>query len=104
MIPVKIISFEEALKQGLTKVEQEKRGLGVVAAGCVMNKKTGEIVQKSIVKDDGTHELVHMTDERKKFLKDAGVYEEHLEQFGKILGEKKEVFFAKNNLKLKQQV
>jgi hypothetical protein len=107
MIPAKIISFEEAKKLGLTSEINIDRGRAIIGAGVVASGKNGEkpeISQKSIMRADGTHELVLMTEQRKKELQDSGVYEEHLDQFHAILGEKKKDFFLRNNLKLKEKV
>jgi hypothetical protein len=65
IIPVKIITFNEALKLGLTKREN------IAAAGFVTGGKIGEppiIMEKTLLKEDGTMELIFIHEDRKKEL------------------------------------
>ena len=82
MIPVKIISFEEALKAGLTN----ERGSGIAAAGFVGREENGKqiVSEKTILKANGEIELVFMSDERKEYFKKKGNLQEYLKQFKKI--------------------
>lgn len=97
MIPAKIISFEEAAKLGLTEKE---KGSGVaVAAGFVASGKNGEkgeIIEKTLIKDDGTKELLFMHEDRKKEMEKRGHLKNYLNQFDTIEGESKETFFKKH--------
>lgn len=100
LIPAKIISFDEAVKLGLTKVE--KIGIGDCGVGCVAEGKhgeKGEIVERFKI-ENGEHHLLFMHESRKNKLKEKGEYEKYLDHYATIEGETKKDFFKKNNLKI----
>ena len=86
MIPIKIISKEEAVKLGLTE-EKTDRGLGFIAASCVGKKeKDGSIteVERVLLKANGDKELVFISEERKADFKNKGMLKDYIKQFKKI--------------------
>lgn len=98
MIPAKIITKEEAEKLGLTR---EKRS-GIAAAGCVMSGKKGEkgeVVERTIIRENGEFEMTFMAEERKKELRDRNELADYLNQFHIIEGKEKATFLKENNLK-----
>ncbi len=101
MIPIKIISREEAVRLGMAE-EKENKGEGVVMAGVVAKKeKDGSIteVERSIIKANGDKELVFMKEERRIDLDSRGDFLKYLDQFKKIAGVEKEKFLREIPLK-----
>ena len=79
---IKIISFQQAEKLGLTN-----KGSGIAAATFVGKKeKDGTItkVEKINIKVNGEKELEFMSDERKEDFKKQGTLKEYIKQFNKI--------------------
>jgi len=86
MIPIKIITREEAVRFGLTE-DQEDTGSGDSGALCVGKKESDgsvTIVEKSIFKKNGEKELIFMTEERKAHFKRKGSLKKYIKQFKKI--------------------
>jgi len=84
MIPVKIISFDEAKRIGLTN---DKTGFGIAGAGFVGKKESnGKITphEKTIIRNNGEMELVFMDKERMQDLKGRRRFSAYLKQFDKI--------------------
>lgn len=95
MIPIKIITFEEAVRLGLT----EKPGEAIVAVGIVVTGKEGEeprMVEKILLRSDGKKDMEFMSDDRKKQIDKQGELADYLNQFEKIEGIEKKEYFEKN--------
>lgn len=102
MIPVKIITKEEAIKIGLA---EDEKGYGVAAAGTMVKRKIDKsepeiILEKTIIRINGTKEITFMHDERKKQLKDQNKLAKYLDQFDFIEGKEKADFLKENNLEI----
>ena len=101
MIPTKIITLEEARKMGLSST-----GSGIAGAGYVMTGKDGEkgtVIEKTLLKEDGTIELVFMDENRKRQMIERNKLGTYLDQFNKIEGIEKTEFFKKNSIILKKK-
>ena len=102
MIPLKIISLEEAKRLGLTGNKQIEKGNSVFGTMVVMKKNDNnpdELMEKSIIKENGKRELIFIHKERKEYFKKKKNFEDYLNQFEKIEGKPKETYLKENNLK-----
>jgi len=102
MIPIKIITREEAKRLGLTE-DKGSGGRTAILVGGVVEGKIGEkgtMVERTVF-HEGNHELIFMDEKRKKQLNDKGQLADYLNQFHKIEGMDKEEYFKKYNLKPK---
>ena len=100
MIPIKLISIDEARRLGL----EEKPGEAIVAVGIVVTGKEGQepiMVERTILRMNGKKELEFMSDDRKKMIDNQGELANYLDQFEKIEGIEKKEYFEKNSLKQK---
>jgi len=102
MIPVKIITPEEAKAKGLTSDKKMPIGDGIAGAMVVMKKnKEGpdELVEKYVMKTNKEMELKFMHKDRVKYLKrNKGNFEKYMNQFKTINGVDKDKFIKNNNL------
>ena len=94
MIPIKIISKEEAVSKGLANYENDERGEGVAGAGWIATGKKGskipdKILEKVLFKKNGKKELVFMHEDRKKEMIERNKLPNYLDQFDKIEGKEK---------------
>lgn len=95
MIPIKIISVEEARAKGLTENKQSDKGnsvCGAMVIGSTDKDGNDKITEKYFIKTNGKKELVFMAEERKQEMKDKGNFEDYLDQFETIEGKSKEEF------------
>ncbi|MBU1136465.1 MAG: hypothetical protein KJ559_03070 [Nanoarchaeota archaeon] len=86
MIPVKILTSEEAERLGLKK-PTKKSGFGIKGVGCVVQGKhggEGKLMEEIILRENGDLELVFMDPEREKELKSRRQFTGYLKQFTKI--------------------
>lgn len=105
MIPAKIITFEEAKKEGLIYDGPDLSGESICGAMCVAKKekKPGAkeiLLEKHILRKNGRKELIFIHEDRKKDLQKLKSFEVYLDQFDVIEGLDKETFLKNNNLKI----
>ena len=85
MIPVRILTPEQAELLGLKEPNKQKGG-GLIAIGTVVSggkNKPTKIMEKSIIKNN-KRELIFMDPERRQELKNRRQFSEYLKQFDKI--------------------
>lgn len=104
MIPVKIITFEEAKKKGLTDEGKDLSGEGICGIMCVAKKekKLGAkeiFLEKYILRKNGKKELLFMHLDRMKDLKKKkDRFKKYMNQFNKIKGIESQKYIKDNNL------
>ena len=87
MIPVKIISKEEAIKKGLTKNQKQQMGRGFKGCGMVVTKEDGkkeELMETFIIDKNDKKILTFMDDKRKQELKKHRGFSKYIKQFDEI--------------------
>lgn len=104
MIPVKILTREEAVKLGLASEEEDlDRGNSIVGGGGVAEKgPDGKevLLETSILRANGKREIIFMHEKRKNKMKDKGHLAKYVENFEKVEGEAKETFLKKHDLEI----
>jgi len=108
MIPVKIITFKEAKKQGLTNDGEDLSGEGIAGAMCSAKKekKPGAkeiFLEKYIVKNNGKKELIFLHDDLRDEKSKRGELFNYLNQFNKIKGKPKAKYIKNNKLIIPDQ-
>lgn len=102
MIPVNIISFEDAKSKGLASDNNNLRGESVAGAMVVMKKNDegpDELMEKYVMKANKELELKFMHKDRMNQLKKRkGSFEKYMNQFKTINGVDKDKFIKNNNL------
>jgi len=91
MIPVKILTREQAIKLGLAEDKPQGKSGGAELMGystlVTVNGTTKEtVVDEQSKQSNGIKEITFMSKERKKYLKDTGSYINYIKGFDKIEG------------------
>lgn len=102
MIPVKIMTFEEAKNAGLANEGSDFKGESVMGAMCVAGAgpdKKVILLEKYFLKTNGEKELVFMHKDRMEDLKKKeGRFEEYINQFETIKGIDRQKYIKDNKL------
>jgi hypothetical protein len=88
MIPIKILTPEQAVLLGLMKPCKKQKGKGLIATGLVVSggkNKPDKLMEKSIIQDN-KKELIFMDPEREQELKSRRQFSAYIRQFDKIPG------------------
>lgn len=84
MIPIKIITKEQAIKIGLAKKSKTSGGSVMGVGGVIREDESGETTMETQIFRDGSNELIFMHPERKEYLKKTNALKGYLKQFKKI--------------------
>jgi len=87
MIPIKLISKEQAIKLGLEKNPKKQKGKSGFGIGIIVQGGDGKperIIEKHLIKQNGEKELIFMSNERKADFKNKGNLKDYVKQFKKV--------------------